>query len=188
MIDCPYEPADGEPARISEGETAPAEMEKSGGAATLRGILKGLVNEPTVPVKLILYDPSAAVESAVTSITAGVDDSIVAELKPVVTPDGRLDATARVTFPVKPLNGFKLTVDMAIPPCGTTILAGSEPRLKSEGRPWESQRLLSTIPTASRSSKVAIGTFDWISKENSMKTPVCASNAYPLDVENEYGP
>ena len=129
ITDCPYEPA-----RISEGETAPADMEKSGtGAITYRGMFSGLVKDPCVPVTLIVYDPGAAVESAVTDNTTVVRESTVMWLKFAVIPEGRFGAMARFTLPVKPLNAFKLTVAAAIPPCCTVMLVGSEPRLKSEG-------------------------------------------------------
>ena len=73
ITDCPFEPA-----RISEGETVAAEMEKSGiGAITFRGMFSGLVNDPCIPVTLIVYDPRPAVESAVTVKTMVVEESMV---------------------------------------------------------------------------------------------------------------
>ena len=115
-VDCPDEPA-----RISDGETATAEMEKSGGGGITTSIMfrifGGLVEDIVVPVTLMVYDPGGVVESTVTVRTAGVEASMDEGTRLVVIPDGRPGATAKFTLPANPLKAFKLIVAVECPVC-----------------------------------------------------------------------
>jgi hypothetical protein len=98
-----------------------AEMLKLGAAVTVRLTVVVCVMLPDVPVRVTVAVPTDAVALAVSVkvlvLVAGFG------LKLAVTPVGKPDA-ARVTLPLKPLDGLMVTVLVALVPCTTLKVLG----------------------------------------------------------------
>jgi hypothetical protein len=88
------------------------------------------VSVPEVPVMVIVADPVAAVEAAVSVSTLEVADEV--GLNAAVTPVG-MPVAAKATLPVNPPWSVTVTVLDPVPPGITLMVAGEAERVKPSG-------------------------------------------------------
>jgi hypothetical protein len=91
---------------------------------TVRLIVVVCVRAPEVPVTVTATGPPTVAEPLAVSVKTLVLVVLVG-LKDAVTPVGRVEVTARLTLPVKPLMGFTVIVVVPLLPCAMLNVLGA---------------------------------------------------------------
>src|SRR5271166_1942933 len=91
-----------------------ADNVKSGGAVTVRLTVVVCTNAPEVPVMVTVVGPPTVAEALAVSVRTLLVLVLVG-LNEAVTPVGRVEVTAKLTEPLKPLVGLTVIVLVPLP-------------------------------------------------------------------------
>src|SRR5271169_4514400 len=106
-----------------------ADNVKFGGAVTVRLIVVVCVRPPEVPVMVTVVGPPMVAEALAVSVKTLVVLVLVG-LNEAVTPAGRVEVTARLTEPLKPLVGLTVMLLVPLLPWATLTMLGAAVRVK----------------------------------------------------------